>query len=339
MVKAIQRFKDANTAGRVVVKTDGNTTVHANDLLVAVNTSDVGILVPLSISDATAHGSNAVFAHNQRINYTTNRDVSGAARIGGSSNVFVGDDVDQDIPSIREVVSGDDDDVENPGSGKVRFEALKKRGVISKREQEVAEPKPSGQSDRAPSKFTGTPTTACGGIEAIVEPPGLPRLQGAQLDAVQLSPRFTVGKLTRAPNITFDHPLRLSDLSLSLGETVCNLKLLAINVLEPIFAKYPNAFITNTFRPRGIGSPTSQHATGQAADIQFRGVTKGDYYKIAQEIKNLVPFDQFLLEYKTTGTRLPWLHISFSKNRNRQQVLTFLNDRTYAQGLVDLQAV
>lgn len=339
MVKAIQRFKDANTSGRVVIQTDGNTTVHANDLLVAVNTSQVGVLNPPKVEDATAHGSNAVFAHNQRINYTTNRDVSGAARIGGSSNVFVGDDIDQDIPSIREVVANDDIDLDFPGFGQRNFENLKRRGVISKREQEVADFKASGQSDRAPSKFTGTPTTACGGIELIVEPPALPRLQGAQLDAVQLSSRFTVGKLTRAPNVTFDHPLRLSDLSLSLGETVCNLKLLAINVLEPIFTKYPNAFITNTFRPRGIGSPTSQHATGQAADLQFRNVTKGDYYRIAQDIKNLVPFDQFLLEYKTTGTRLPWLHISFNKNRNRQQVLTLLNDRTYGQGLIDLQAV
>lgn len=341
MVKAIQRFKDANTSGRVVIQTDGNTTVHANDLLVAVNTSQVGVLNPPKVEDATAHGSNAVFAHNQRINYTTNRDVSGAARIGGSSNVFVGDDIDQDIPSIREVVANDDIDLDFPGFGQRNFEILKRRGVISKREQEVADFKTSGESDRAPSKFKGTPTTACGGIELIVEPPALPRLQGAKLDAVQLSSRFTVGKLTRAPHVTFDHPLRLSDLSLSLGETVCNLKLLAINVLEPIFTKYPNAFITNTFRPRGIGSPTSQHATGQAADLQFRNVTKGDYYRIAQDIKNLVLFDQFLLEYKTTGTRLPWLHISFNKNinKNRQQVLTLLNDRTYGQGLISLQAV
>lgn len=337
MVKAIQRFKDANTSGKVVIKTDGNTTVHANNLLVAVNTSEVGTLVPFKVSDATAHGSNAVFAHNQRINYTTNRDVSNAARIGGSSNVFVGDDVDQDIPSIREVVAGDDDDVAVPGSGKVRFDALKRRGIISKREQEVADPKATGQTDNAPSKFTGTPTTACGGIELVVEPPGLPRLQGAALDAVQLSPRFTVGKLTRAPNVIFDHPLRLGDLRLSLGETVCNLKLLAINVLEPIFAKYPNAFITNTFRPAAT-SQTSQHVTGQAVDLQFRNVTKGDYYKIARDLKNLIPYDQLLLEYKTTGTRLPWIHISFNKARNRTQVLTLLNDRTYGPGLIDLAA-
>ncbi len=337
MVKAIQRYTDANTSGKVVIKTDGNTTVYANNLLASVNTSEVGILVPFTPQDATAHGSNAVFAHNQRINYTTNRDVSGAARIGGSSNVFVGDDVDQDIPSIREVVNGDDDDLFFPGSGKIRFEGLKKRGIISKREQEVADPKASGQKDNVPGKYTGPVTTACGGIETVVEPPGLPKLQGSALDAVQLSPRFTVGKLTRAPSVTFDHPLRLGDLRLSLGETVCNLKLLAINVLEPIFTKYPNAFITNTFRPAST-SQKSQHVTGQAVDLQFRNVTKGDYYRIARELKDLIPFDQLLLEYKTTGTRLPWIHISFSKTNNRKQVLTLLNDQLYATGLTDLQA-
>ncbi len=340
MVKAIQRLKDENTSGGEIVETDGNTSVYANNLLVSVNTSLVGEVIEgdIQANDATANGSNAVFVRLIGVNYTTNKDESGATRIGGSSDVFVGDDVDQDIPSIREVVTADDLDIGEEGAGARRYEELVRNGTISKREQDVPKPKPSGQKDTAPSKFTGTPTTACGGIELVVEPAGLPILQGAELDAVQLSPRFTVGKLTRSPNVTFDHPLRSRDLKISLAETVCNLKLLAINVLEPIFAKYPNAFITNSFRPSGIGSPTSQHALGQAADLQFRNVTKGDYYKIAQDIKNLVPFDQFLLEYKTTGTRLPWLHISFSKTRNRQQVLTLLNDVTYGQGLIDLQA-
>ncbi len=73
-----------------------------------------------------------------------------------------------------------------------------------------------------------------------------------------------------------------------------------------------------------------------AADLQFRGVKKSDYYQIAQVIKDLVPFDQLLLEYKTTGTGLPWIHISFNKAGNRKQILTLLNNSTYGQGLIDL---
>jgi hypothetical protein len=92
--------------------------------------------------------------------------------------------------------------------------------------------------------------------------------------------------------------------------------------------------VTNTFR-RSNGS-ASQHHKGQAADIQFRGVAKAQYYTIAQWIRDNVAYDQLLLEYKTTGTGLPWIHISFNKDRQRKQVLTFLNDRTYGQGLIQL---
>lgn len=338
MVKPAQRFKDANTAGKIVIKTDGNTTVSANNLLVSVDTSDVGVLTPFSPTDATAHGSKTVLVHNKPFNYTGNNDVSGAQRVGGSANVFVGDDIDQDIPSIRQVVEADEEDTYTPGNGKKRFEALKKSGVISKREQEVQDPPPTKNSNKEPSKFTGSPTTACGGIELVVQPPPpLPPLSGASLEAVQLSPNYTVGKLTRKPHVSFDNPLSAGVSVLSLGETVCNLKLLALNCLEPIRAKYPNSFVTNTWRPPS-GNPKSQHPLGMAADIQFRGVQKSDYYDIALWIKDNVIYDQLLLEYKTTGTRLPWIHISFNKAGNRKQVLTLLNNATYSQGLQDLAA-
>ena len=337
MVKPAQRFKDANTAGKIVIKTDGNTTVYANNLLVSVNTSDVGVLVPFSATDKTANGSRAVLVHNQPFNYTGNNDAGGPQRVGGSANIFVGDDIDQDIPSIRQVVEADEEDTYTPGEGKKRFEALKKNGVISKREQAVADPPATKNVNKTPSKFTGTPTTACGGVELIVQPPALPPLSGAALEAVVLSTNYTVGKLTRKPHVSFDNPLSAAVSVLSLGETVCNLKLLAINCLEPIRAKYPNSFITNTWRPPS-GNPRSQHPLGQAADLQFRGVQKSDYYDIALWIKDNIIYDQLLLEYKTTGTRLPWIHVSFSKAGNRKQVLTLLNNATYSQGLQDLAA-
>ena len=34
-----------------------------------------------------------------------------------------------------------------------------------------------------------------------------------------------------------------------------------------------------------------------------------------------------ILEYKTTGTGNPWIHISFNKAGNRAQVFTFMNDK------------
>ena len=85
-----------------------------------------------------------------------------------------------------------------------------------------------------------------------------------------------------------------------------------------------------------MGNPTSQHPMGMAADIQFRGIAKSEYYVIAQWVKDNVSYDQFLLEYKTTGSGIPWLHISFNKNNQRKQVLTLLNNSTYSQGLTQL---
>lgn len=326
MVKPAQRLTDSNALGGRIINTDGNTTVYSNNLLTSVNTSTVLYGPPTT---STANGSGSVFAHNVNVNYTDNPDADGIPRVGGSPNVFVGDDIDQDIPSIRGVVEADEEDVFVPGSGAARFESVPK----TEREAAVPEPAPTGQADQQASKFTGTPTADCGGIEDEVAAAGGDL---NVIEAIVLSPRFTVKKLTRKPIIAFDNPLNPSSGDLSREEIVCNLKLLAINCLEPIYGRYSNAFVTNTWRPRGIGSPTSQHPKGQAADIQFRGVKKSDYYQIAQVLKDLVPFDQLLLEYKTTGTGLPWIHISFNKSGNRKQVLTLLNNRTYGQGLIDL---
>ena len=326
MTKPIQRKGDANTGGGVIVGTDGNTTVFANNILVSVNGSPVNYSPG---STATANGSGGVYAHGVKINYQGNADEDGNARAGGSGNVFVGDDIDQDIPSIRGVVEFDEEDVVEPGSGPARFESVPK----SEREKTVPAPEPTGNKSVEPSKFTGTPTADCGGIEATVT------AAGGDLNAIEaitLSPRFTVKKVTRAPIIAFDNPLSVASVgSLSREEIVCNLKLLCINCLEPIYDRYSNAFVTNTWRLPS-GNPNSQHPKGQAADLQFRGVKKSDYYQIAQVIKDLVPFDQLLLEYKTTGTGLPWIHISFNKSGNRKQILTLLNNSTYGQGLIDL---
>jgi hypothetical protein len=329
MVKPIQRIGDSNNAGGVIIDADGNTTVFANEKLSSVNTSTVLYGPPTT---STANGSNTVFAHGVNVNYTDNPDSDGNVRIGGSGDVFVGDDIDQDIPSIAIVISLDEEEIFNPGGGAAGFSRAVADGTISTREASVPEPVPTGNANREPSKFTGTPTADCDGVEGqVTEAGSLPAIEN-----ISLSPRFTVKKLTRKPFIVFDNPLNPGPGDLPREEIVCNLKLLCINCLEPIYTQFPNAFVTNTWRPRGIGSPTSQHPRGQAADIQFRNSKKSDYFQIATIIKDLVPYDQLLLEYKTTGTGLPWIHISFNKAGNRKQVLTFLNNRTFAQGLVDL---
>ena len=109
-------------------------------------------------------------------------------------------------------------------------------------------------------------------------------------------------------------------------EIVDNLKTLAVHVLDPIKTKYPNMMVTNAFRP---AKGSSQHERGQAADMQFSGISKREYYDIASWICENVPHDQLLLEYKNTGTGLPWIHISIKDSGNRQQLMTFFNHRRY----------
>jgi len=71
--------------------------------------------------------------------------------------------------------------------------------------------------------------------------------------------------------------------------------------------------------------------------MQFPSLSKMDYFERAREIRTLLSnFDQLLLEYKTTGTGKPWIHISFKYSGNRGQVLTLFNGRTAAQGLTQM---
>jgi len=124
-------------------------------------------------------------------------------------------------------------------------------------------------------------------------------------------------------------------------QEVCdNLRLMIINCFDPIKKQYPDAFMTCSFRKAGVGSPTSQHPKGMACDIQYAKASKADFYTRALWIKDNTKYDQFLLEYKSTGSGLPWHHISFNKAGNRGQVCTFMNDKNAkgpgVTGLYDL---
>lgn len=153
-----------------------------------------------------------------------------------------------------------------------------------------------------------------------------------------LTPNTTLGDITQKPEVVFGYTVK-AQAGLTIGQVVENLQLLTQNCIEPIKTQYSNMFITNSFRDAASSSSTSQHPKGMACDMQFSAVSKSDYFTIAKWIRDNISYDQLLLEYKTTGSRLPWIHISYNKDGNRNQVLTFMNDKRYAIGLVDLSAV
>jgi uncharacterized protein YcbK (DUF882 family) len=149
-----------------------------------------------------------------------------------------------------------------------------------------------------------------------------------------LSPNFTVEMLSSKAGVTRD-PIR-GHAGATYGEIVFNLQAVALNVLEPIKKIYPNMFVTSAFRDPGNASnaKTSQHPLGQGVDIQFKGITKKDYYDIASKLAKVLKYDQMILEY-CSYSKNPWIHVSYSV-KNRSQVLTFFNHKTHSQGLTQL---
>ena len=139
-----------------------------------------------------------------------------------------------------------------------------------------------------------------------------------------VSPNFRLSDLTLGRQITDQAGLKDTELA-------CNLKALAVNVLEPIKTLYPNMFITSGLRAPGK-NPSSQHPLGKAADLQFRGVASSAYLEIAKTIANLGLTDQLILEYRSdkrnsSGEPTTWIHVSYSYGANRKQTFTMNNDK------------
>jgi zinc D-Ala-D-Ala carboxypeptidase len=238
------------------------------------------------------------------------------------------DDVDTDDNPVKQtpdlaLTLGDETDVHEPGSGSAYVQGLVASGAIDG--GDLSAPVTQKESDEKIPETSPPIKGSCSGFPN-------PFPTGNAIDSIKLTDRYTVGMLTRSPHVVFDHALREGTGGLSVSEICCNLKYLAENCIEPILDHYSGGKLTNTWRPAGIGSSKSQHPKGQAADIQF-GLQR-QTYGVAQWIKDNLTYDQLLLEYKTTGTGLPWIHISFNKDGNRRQVLTLLNDKVHGQGLI-----
>lgn len=145
----------------------------------------------------------------------------------------------------------------------------------------------------------------------------------------RITPNFTIDVLSERAAVTKD-VIKPNDLTY--GQIIYNLQCLALNCLEPIYGLYPNLLITSAYRDPSRSINTSQHPKGQAADLQFRGSHYDDYYEIAVKLAQSVCYDQFILEY-TSYSKNPWIHISFSKDKNRNQAMTFYNNRKFADGI------
>jgi hypothetical protein len=196
------------------------------------------------------------------------------------------------VVSAVQNVEGDDDNT----AGKVEADRFLAEGRITAAEHKT---------------LTTTPPPKTEGVKPSAAVPGreVAAVTGDITFATVLTPKgFTLGQAIK--NVTFPRTIpQLADnvRGLPVQNIVNNLAALAVNILEPIKAKYSNMLITNTYRH---GPGQAQHGTGQAADLQFRGVPAHSYFEIATWIEKNIPYDQLLLEYLPGKT--VWIHISYA---------------------------
>lgn len=219
------------------------------------------------------------------------------------------------------------DDVQDAATNKTVQDDLIKKGLA----------KPEDFENVAVSNDTdsGSPVSAIGYVKPDSK---LLSLTEAPPDNFMLSPHFSIGMLSsRAPAQA--NKVKAQQ-GLSVGQIVYNLAEVALNVCEPIFAIYPNMFVTSGFRlSEESKNSKSAHTMGLAIDMQFKGVSKSEYYNIAKRVKNILnTSDQILLESKSYSSKNSWIHVGFrnSNGEQRNQVATFHNNQKYSDGLVQL---
>lgn len=110
-------------------------------------------------------------------------------------------------------------------------------------------------------------------------------------------------------------------------EILKNMKHVAENVFEKIRAHFGKPIgISSFYRSPELnkiigGSPTSQHTTGEAIDIDadiFGGLTNKEIFDF---VKDNLEFSQLIWEYGNSKNPA-WVHVSLKRNgKNRKQIL------------------
>ena len=104
------------------------------------------------------------------------------------------------------------------------------------------------------------------------------------------------------------------------SEVIYNLRMLILNVLDPLRRKYGKAIhVTSGYRSAQLnkavgGASTSQHLKGQAVDITT--YSRSGNKRLFNLIRECGCFDQLIDEQN-----LSWVHVSFNIERNRKQIL------------------
>jgi len=153
---------------------------------------------------------------------------------------------------------------------------------------------------------------------------------------MQLSKHFTLEEMTRSMVAS----RKGIDNTPGAGE-IKNLENVCYEILEPVRAHFDKPIMVSSgYRCEAlceaIGSKkTSQHAKGQAVDLEINSVPN---IKTAYWLQNNVDFDQLIMEFfDPENPAGGWIHISYNQSgSNRKQVLTF-DGKKYSEGLPDME--
>ena len=116
------------------------------------------------------------------------------------------------------------------------------------------------------------------------------------------------------------------------GDQLIAMKLVAEKVFQPIREHFGKPIRINSFfRCSALnvavgGSKSSQHCKGEAIDMDgLNGLTNK---QIFDYIKDNLDFDQLIWEYGT-DKEPDWVHVSYSANGNRKQILKAVRGKGY----------
>ena len=136
---------------------------------------------------------------------------------------------------------------------------------------------------------------------------------------MNLTPHFTLDEMVKSQTA-----LRMGLDNTPDADQLENLLTLCESVLEPVRVHWDKPVVVNSgFRSlpvnRAIGSKdSSQHAKGEAADIEIPGIDNLVlYYWIAEELD----FDQLILEFYNGEPSSGWVHVSYVGPENRNETL------------------
>lgn len=134
---------------------------------------------------------------------------------------------------------------------------------------------------------------------------------------MKLSENFSLQEMTFSPSA-----IKKGIANKPTDEHIENLRLLCENILQPLREHMDCSInVSSGYRAPALnsiigGSKTSQHCFGQAADVQVEGRN----YEMFDFICKSLDFDQVIWEFGT-DKEPSWVHVSYTKGKNRKQVL------------------